>query len=86
VTVARGGHLTRDLTRIGACEVDDEMAAAYERDYADQNRMRVLRDAINDFCVRSPPPRRASAATLEALASAAAELEQDMARIVRTWD
>lgn len=66
--------------------MDDEMGAAYERDYADKERMRMLLDVINEFYVQSPPPRRASAKTLEALANAAAELEEDMARIVRAWD
>lgn len=66
--------------------MSDEMAEAYDRDYGDKERLRMLLDAINEFYVRSPPPRRASARTLEALGNAAAELEQDMARIVRTWD
>lgn len=66
--------------------MSDDLDDAHERDYADKERMRMLLDAINEFYVRSPPPRRASGATLEALGNAAAELEQDIGRIVRAWD
>lgn len=66
--------------------MSDDMQAAYERDEEDAERIRALLEAINGFYVSSPPPSRASARSLEALGNAAAELEQDMARIVRAWD
>lgn len=66
--------------------MSDDLDDAHERDYADKERMLMLLEAINEFYVRSPPPRGASGATLEALGNAAAELEQDVDRIVRSWN
>lgn len=62
----------------------DEMAVAYERDHANQARMRDLRLALLQYL--SDPPARTSQQAKAAIVQAAHALDQDIEHINRVWD
>lgn len=62
----------------------DEMTVAYERDHANQARMRDLRLMLLQYI--SDPPERTSQPTKGLLVQAASALEEDMLHIDRVWD
>jgi hypothetical protein len=65
-------------------ETPMEMTVAYERDHANQARMRDMRLALLQYL--SDPPARTSDSTKHMLAQAASALEEDMRHIDRVWD
>ena len=62
----------------------DEMAESHRRDYRAHDRLRELRDVLEDFL--ADPPSRAHRQTQEKLREALASIRADMDHIVGVWD